>query len=144
MREYNYKKIDAFTSEKSLGNPAACIYLDDNQTLTDEEMLNIAKQHKGFVSEVVYCKKSHKFQFELTYYSSECEVDFCGHGTIACMYSLLKSTPQLLSIDELLINTRKKGALKVFNKILEQDAVYISAPVPKFIGTGLSVESISE
>lgn len=144
MREYNYKKIDAFTSEKSLGNPAACIYLDDYQTLTDEEMLNIAKKHKGFVSEVVYCKKSHKFHFELTYYSSECEVDFCGHGTIACMYSLLKSTPQLLSIDELLINTRKKGALKIFNKILEQDAVYISAPEPKFIGTKLSVESIAE
>jgi len=144
MREYNYKKIDAFTSEKSLGNPAACIYLDDNQTLTDEEMLNIAKQHKGFVSEVVYCKKSHKFQFELTYYSSECEVDFCGHGTIACMYSLLKSTPHLLSLNELVIHTRRKGALKVYNKITEQDAVYISAPEPKFIGTKLSVEIIAQ
>ncbi|HML26794.1 MAG TPA: PhzF family phenazine biosynthesis isomerase [Methanomethylovorans sp.] len=144
MREYNYKKIDAFTSEKSLGNPAACIYLNDDQTLTDEEMLNIAKQHKGCVSEVVFCRKYHESQFELTYYSSECEVDLCGHGTIACMYSLIKSTPKLLAMDELLIYTRKKGALKVYNKILEQDDVYISGPKPIFIGTKLSLELIAQ
>ncbi len=144
MREYNYKKIDAFTSEKSLGNPAACIYLEDDQILTDEEVLNITKQHKGFVSEVVFCRKYHGDQFELAYYSSECEVDFCGHGTIACMYSLIKSTPRLLSMDELLIYTHKKGALKIYNKIPEQDAVYISAPEPIFIGTELSLEIIAE
>lgn len=144
MREYNYKKIDAFTSERSLGNPAACIYLEEDQTLTDEEMLNIAKQHKGFVSEVVFCRKYYEDQFELAYYSSECKVDFCGHGTIACMYSLIKSTPRLLTMDELLIYTRKKGALKVYNKIPEQDAVYISVPKPIFIGTELSLEIIAE
>lgn len=43
MREYNYKKIDAFTSGKSSGNPAACIYLEDNQALSDDEMLRIAR-----------------------------------------------------------------------------------------------------
>jgi len=144
MRRYNYKKIDAFTSEKSQGNPAACIYLEDAQTLTDEEMLNIAKHHKGFVSEFVCCRKFNELQFELTYYSSECEVDFCGHGTIACLYSLIKSTPKLLSLHELVIHTCKKGALKVYNKILEQDAVYISAPEPMFIGTELSLEIIAE
>jgi PhzF family phenazine biosynthesis protein len=144
MRRYNYKKIDAFTSERSLGNPAACIYLEDDQTLKDEDMLNIAKQHKGFVSEVVFCRKYNALQFELRYYSSECEVDFCGHGTIACLYSLIKSTPKLLSLNELVIHTRKKGALKAYNKILEQDAVYISAPEPIFIGTELSLESIAE
>jgi PhzF family phenazine biosynthesis protein len=144
MRRYNYKKIDAFTSERSLGNPAACIYLEDDQTLKDEDMLNIAKQHKGFVSEVVFCRKYNALQFELRYYSSECEVGFCGHGTIACLYSLIKSTPKLLSLNELVIHTRKKGALKAYNKILEQDAVYISAPEPIFIGTELSLESIAE
>lgn len=144
MRRYNYKKIDAFTSERSLGNPTACIYLEDDQTLKDEDMLNIAKQHKGFVSEVVFCRKYNALQFELRYYSSECEVDFCGHGTIACLYSLIKSTPKLLSLNELVIHTRKKGALKAYNKILEQDAVYISAPEPIFIGTELSLESIAE
>lgn len=144
MREYSYKKVDAFTSEKSRGNPAACIYMEDDQMLTDEEMLDIAEQHKGFVSEVVYCRKSPEFGFELTYYSSECEVDFCGHGTIACMYSLIKSTPQFLSMDELVIHTRRKGVLKAYNRIPDQDAVFITAPKSVFIGAELLLESIAK
>ena len=78
MREFQYRKIDAFTMGQSLGNPAACIYLEGTQDLTDYEMLDIAKQHKGFVSEVVYCKPKSQSAYHLTYYSSECEVDFCG------------------------------------------------------------------
>ncbi|KUG05349.1 hypothetical protein ASZ90_017239 [hydrocarbon metagenome] len=143
MRAYNYIKVDAFTSEKSFGNPAACIYLEDDQALSDSEMLSIAKQHKGFVSEVVYCCGSAHSGYKLTYYSSECEVDFCGHGTIACMYSLIKGTPSLLDKNELTIKTNRKGELTVYNKITEQDAVFITAPEPTFIGTRISSEVIA-
>jgi PhzF family phenazine biosynthesis protein len=155
MKKFSYKKIDAFTSNKSLGNPAACIYLKENDNLSDCEMLSIAKEHKGFVSEVVYCSNSAKADFKLTYYSSECEVDFCGHGTIACMYDLIKNTEGLLSKSEILIDTNKKGILTVYNELKDQDAVYITAPKPIYLGTniaskkiaenlGISVESISD
>lgn len=144
MNEYSYKKIDAFTSEKSLGNPAACIYLDKDQTLDEDKMQTIARQHKGFVSEVVYCSKSSLADYKLVYYSSECEVDFCGHGTIACMYSLIKSTPDLMGKSELLVETNRKGLLTVYNQIVEQDAVYITAPEPIYIGTDLSLELIAK
>lgn len=144
MNEYHYKKIDAFTSEKSLGNPAACIYLDNGQTIDEDKMQAIARQHKGFVSEVVFCSKSHLADYKLVYYSSECEVDFCGHGTIACMYSLIKSTPDLMGKSELLIETNSKGVLAVYNRITEQDAVYITAPDAQHIGTDLSTELIAE
>lgn len=118
-------------------------------------MLNISEEHKGFVSEVVYCSSSVKAGYKLTYYSSECEVDFCGHGTIACMYDLIKNTESLLSKSEILIDTNKKGILTVYNELKEQDAVYITAPKPIYIGInigskeisenlGISVESISE
>ncbi|NLO20399.1 MAG: PhzF family phenazine biosynthesis protein [Syntrophomonadaceae bacterium] len=30
-----------------MGNPAACIYLEDDHRLSDEDMLSIAMQHKG-------------------------------------------------------------------------------------------------
>ncbi len=143
MKEYAYKKIDAFTQGSSLGNPAACIYLEQGQTLSDEEMLFIAKQHKGFVSEMVYCTKTPE-AYELIYYSSECEVDFCGHGTIACMYSLIKSTPALLEQPELKIHTRKKGPLTVYNGIPGEDAVFITAPAPVFTGTSLSLGTVAE
>jgi PhzF family phenazine biosynthesis protein len=143
MNEYHYKKIDAFTSEKSLGNPAACIYLDDGQTMDEDKMQAIARQHKGFVSEVVYCSKSQLADYKLVYYSSECEVDFCGHGTIACMYSLIKSRPDLMGKSELLLETNRKGVLTVYNQIIEQDAVYITAPDAQHLGTHLSAEIIA-
>ncbi|MBO1306028.1 PhzF family phenazine biosynthesis protein [Enterococcus sp. 669A] len=140
---YKYKKIDAFTAGKSLGNPAACLYLSLGQELTEEEMLEVAKQHKGYVSEMVYCKKDPD-TIHLTYYSSECEVDFCGHGTIACTYSLIKDTPDLLAQKEIQIQTNRKGNLVVYNRILEQDAVLITAPVPNYLGTELTKEKIAE
>lgn len=134
MKSHAYKKIDAFTSDKSLGNPAACLFLDE--ALSEADMQSIAAQHKGFVSEVVYCFES-RDGIMLTYYSSECEVNFCGHGTIACMHHLIKQSPNLLSQNALTIQTHQKGALTVYNRIAEEDAVYIGAPAPVFIGTAL-------
>lgn len=144
MKKYNYKKIDAFTGNNSLGNPAACIYLNENEKLTDSEMLNIGKEHKGFVSEVVFCSSSTKADYKLTYFSSECEVDFCGHGTIACMYNLIKDTESLLSKNEILIDTNNKGVLTVYNELKSQDAVYITAPNPIYIGTNVTSKEIAE
>jgi len=144
MKTFEYRKIDAFTSGNSLGNPAACLYLTDEQILTEREMLDIAIQHKGFVSEVIYCKQKSQSVFHLLYYSSECEVDFCGHGTIACMYNLIKETPELIEVKEIKIHTNKKGTLTVYNEIETQNAVYITAPHPKHIGSNLDINKIVE
>lgn len=144
MKTLVYKKIDAFTSDNSLGNPAACVYLDDKQILTEDEMLNIAKQHKGFVSEVVYCKAKKDTEFDLVYYSSECEVPFCGHGTIACVYSLISNSTKLIKLPEITIHTRTKGSLVIYNKITEQNAVFISAPEPIHSNIPVSLEAIAE
>ncbi len=138
MKKYIYKKIDAFASGASTGNPAACLYLKKDETLTPAAMLDIAKQHKGFVSEVVYC-----FGRELHYYSSECEVDFCGHGTIACTYELIKNTPELLVRETVEFQTHMKGMVTVHNRIADQDAVYITAPEPVHIGTSLGVADVA-
>lgn len=143
MDAYAYKKIDAFTSDNSLGNPAACLYLEESRMLTDSQMLDVARQHKGFVSEVVFCIQSIS-GMTLVYYSSECEINFCGHGTIACMYSLIKDTPHLLTQSALTILTRKKGPLTVYNRIPNEDAVYIVAPDPVFLGTFVTKESIAQ
>lgn len=139
MKSYRYQKIDAFTSGTSLGNPAACLYLTGDQQLSEKEMLDIAKQHKGFVSEVIYCKCDERHIY-LTYYSSECEVDFCGHGTIASMYSLIKNDPYLLGQKEILVQTNRKGSLTVYNQISEQDAILITAPQPIYLGTQVTAD----
>lgn len=142
MREYPYKKVDAFTSSGSLGNPAACIYLNEDQQLTHEEMLTVAAAHKFFVSEMVYCREAPS-GIHLTYYSSEREVPFCGHGTIACMYSHIKHSPQLVQKPEIEIQTNMQGGLMVYNHIKDQDAVYITAPQPEYGELALPLELVA-
>ena len=140
MRMLKYRKIDAFTSGISTGNPAACIFIDS--PLDDREMLDIARQHRGFVSEVVFCR-SNRSGIDLTYFSSEGEVSFCGHGTIACMYCLIRETPELSSLGEITVQTRRKGAVTVYNELATQDAIYVAAPEPRFIGTRLSRSEVA-
>ncbi len=138
MKAYTYKKIDAFASGNSTGNPAACLYLAPGETLTPDEMLTIAIQHKGFVSEVAYCEPSDIADVKLTYYSSECEVDFCGHATIACLYDLATSDLRFTGKPQITVQTNKKGVLTVSNRAAELGAVFITAPDAVHIGTELT------
>ncbi len=137
MKSFKYKKINAFTTGYSSGNPAACFYLDAGQILKDSDMQIIAKDHKGFVSEVIFCTPKDTNLFNLRYYSSECEVEFCGHGTIACMYDLIKNNHELYNSSEVFIDTLK-GRLTVYNELQTLDAVFISAPEPEFIETDVA------
>lgn len=138
-----YQKIDAFTAPGSAGNPAACLFLAPGQHLDDDRMLAIAREHRGFVSEVVYATVEDDGAVGLTFWSSECEVDFCGHGTIACLYSLVRDTPALLAQDEVTLRTRRKGSLTLRNRIREDDAVFITAPAPVRIGTDLGPDAVA-
>ena len=93
MKDFPFKKIDAFTSGTSAGNPAGCIYLSKAGDISEEEMQLIARELKGFVNEVVYLFPERDGIF-FRYYSAECEVDFCGHGTIAAMYDYIGTHPR--------------------------------------------------
>jgi PhzF family phenazine biosynthesis protein len=131
MRKYRFKKIDAFTSGHSTGNPAGAVYLNSPEEITAEEMQQVARELKGFVSEVGYVWRIDGAAFRLKYYSSEREVEFCGHATIAIMYDLIKNDQDLLKSDLIHIVTNK-GKLAVENRINTDDAVFITAPVPVF------------
>ena len=143
MKQYRYVKSNAFTSGDSLGNPAACIFTGQEE-LTPEQMQVIAAEHKGFVMEVVFCSQSEVADCKLTYYSSECEVEFCGHGTIATMYTMVKETPTLMAKSIITAETNRKGIIEVFNAINKEDAVYITAPDPIEHPMNLSIEQIED
>lgn len=143
MKSVPYKKLNAFSSGKSTGNPAACLLLSPDQTLTEEKMLSIAREHKGFVSEVIYSTPVDDSAFRLRYFSSECEVEFCGHGTIACLYDLIRSDSELEKWDVITIHTNK-GPLEVYNEIASLDAVFITAPDPVFLPSKLHPKEIAE
>ncbi len=129
MKEFKFKKIDAFATEKSDGNPAGYIWLNSHSDINEKEMLQIAKELKGLVNEVGYVLRTAEDSFEFKYYSSEREVDFCGHATIAIMYDLIKNNPELMQLDLLKIKNNK-GELKVENRIEKEDAVFIMSPEP--------------
>ncbi|RPI06497.1 MAG: PhzF family phenazine biosynthesis protein [Ignavibacteriae bacterium] len=129
MRQFKFKKIDAFATAKSNGNPAGYIILNSMKDVTPEQMLQIAKELKGFVNEVGYLCKTSDHQFDLKYYSAEREVDFCGHATVAIMYDVLKSDEDLQRFNSLQIKTNR-GILNVENRIRKEDAVFILSPEP--------------
>lgn len=141
MKEFIYKKINAFSFKKSVGNPAGCFYLKEGQELSDIEMLSIAKEQKGFVSEVIFCTPQSDYSFQLKYYSSECEVQFCGHGTIACIAELIKNNEILRFLPEITITTNK-GELKVYNELEQLDAVFITAPAPQYLTLSAKLDDI--
>jgi len=93
-------------------------------------MLHIAKELKGFVNEVGYVARVGLSEFDLRYFSSEREVDFCGHATIAILYDLIKTDERLVNIPILTINTNK-GTLQVENRIQDMDSVFIMSPKPE-------------
>ena len=127
---YKFKKIDAFATENSKGNPAGTIWLESKDDIKPDDMLKIANELKGFVSEVGYIHKMEKEKYGLKYYSSEKEVNFCGHATIALMYELFNTSKELENIDQIKIMTNG-GELKVENRIKKDNAVFIMSPVPK-------------
>ncbi len=133
MKKFRFKKIDAFAKGLSAGNPAGCVYPEHACDITDEEMQLIAWQLKGFVNEVVYVFPDND-GFSLRYFSSEREVDFCGHGTVAAMYDMIKSDERLLEKSNLSIQV-KGETLTVANDIAGSDSVYITAPLPLFKDT---------
>ncbi len=131
MKKLRFKKIDAFTTPRSSGNPAAAIFLDSLSDLSESDMLRVARHLKGFVSEVGFVAPGSDVDFHLRYFSSEREVAFCGHATIAILHDLLAHDPALRAKPHLTIATRT-DRLPVENRLPEEDAVYISAPPPRF------------
>lgn len=137
-----YKKINAFTNGSSPGNPAGVVHLDKPNLLTDAQMQEIAQREKGIVSELVFCHLVRPGLYSLKYYSSECEVDFCGHGTIACMYDLISSDASLAETETIIISTNK-GELPVLNRIKPAHAVFVTAPAPQFYPGYISKHDIA-
>ncbi len=142
MMKLPFMKIDAFASENSSGNPAGFVKLNSFNEISDTQMLNIAYELRGYVNEVGFAAENDGI-LELKYYSAEREVEFCGHATIAIMYTLIKNDAELIARDEVTI---KAGGelLTVKNEIASQDAVFITAPSPKLKQTNVSADNAAE
>ena len=73
--------IDAFTSEIFGGNPAAVIFSHFN----DDVMQKIAAENN--LSETAFIDLEKNY---IRWFSPECEVDLCGHATLASAYAFFE------------------------------------------------------
>lgn len=76
--------LKAFTFENSGGNGAGVILLD-------KQILNAEKQEiaaKIGLSETAFILKMDEDNFDVSFFTPVCEVDLCGHATIAAFYYL--------------------------------------------------------
>jgi len=142
MKSFRFRKVDAFASATSSGNPAGIVSLDDFGDLAEADMQRIARELKGFVSEVAFTARIAPDAFKVRYFSSEMEVQFCGHATIGFAYDCIINDPTLAALPRIHLRTNK-GLLAVENRVREEDAVYIQAPVPVHSACGPSRADIA-
>ena len=142
MKSVRLKKLDAFATQTSAGNPAGMVTLESFAEITAGEMQQIARELRGYVNEVGFACRTASDRLTLRYYSAEKEVLFCGHATIAILYDLLTSDSDLGSLPLIHIDTAA-GSLVVENRVKEEQAVFISSPAPVFANMNIVTADIA-
>lgn len=127
--EINIFQVDAFTSEAFGGNPAGLV--PNSRSLTDVQMQKIANEMN--VSETAFVVPIDDDLYKVRYFTPTCEVDLCGHGTIATFYALaLKGyiKPILNGIKKVYQIT-KAGKLPVEIKFINNKVDWVSMELAK-------------
>jgi len=79
-------RVDAFAEGKYKGNPAGVYYLKED--LSDTELQSIATRAELPVT--AFIKQLPDNQFYIRWFTMNCEVNLCGHATMAATYSIFK------------------------------------------------------
>ncbi len=87
-------QIDAFTDKVFTGNYAAVILVDEWLSVT--LMQNIASENN--LSETAFVKTLDDNHYHVRWFSPLCEIDFCGHATLASAFVLFKEKLHLTKI----------------------------------------------
>ena len=101
----NIYQVDAFTNAIFKGNPAAVCPLEN--WISDNLMQNIALENN--LSETVFFVKKES-QFEIKWFTPTCEVDLCGHATLAAAHIIFS---ELNYLNEIIEFSSKSGILTV-------------------------------
>ena len=78
-----YYQVDAFTSQQFKGNPAGVIFSDISDTVLMQKIAfenNLSET--AFISEI-------DNEFYIRWFTPYCEVDLCGHATLASAFIFL-------------------------------------------------------
>lgn len=109
--------VDAFTDKLFSGNPAAVCILD---SFPDEVLMkNIAAENN--LSETAFAVKEND-RYRIRWFTPECEMDFCGHGTLAASFVIFRFFEN--DIDELHFN----GNIGDFTVYRSEDMIKMKFP----------------
>ena len=100
--------VDAFADKLFSGNPAAVIF---TQIKDDRLMQKIAAENN--LSETAFIREE-KGIFHIRWFAPLCEIDLCGHATLASAYIFFKYIKPESSTFE--VQSLKNGTLKVTKK----------------------------
>ena len=109
--------VDAFSNSLFSGNPAAVIFSDLNNR---KVMQNIAAENN--LSETAFINFRDNKYF-IRWFAPECEIDLCGHATLASAHVFFNYINNDTDIFE--VHSKRNGVLKVFKN---EDALYLDFP----------------
>lgn len=109
--------VDAFTDRLFSGNPAAVIFSQIND---QQLMQNIAAENN--LSETAFIREENNV-FHIRWFAPSCEIDLCGHATLASAYIYFKYIkPKATSF---IVESRKNGTLSVYKR---NDLLFLDFP----------------
>lgn len=131
-------QIDTFTNRLFGGNPAAVCPLD--YWLEDDVLQQIALENN--LAETAFYVQLDNNKFHLRWFTPECEMDLCGHATLASAYVIFEEDG--FSNDKIEFETQS-GVLTVEK---ENDLYTLNFPsrpavkseLPKIIAEGLNIQ----
>lgn len=133
--EIHIYQVDAFTSQPFGGNPAGVV--PNAKGLSDLEMQQIANEMN--LSETAFVIPLYDDLFKVRFFTPLCEVDLCGHATIATFYTLaLKGyIKPVENGSKIVYQQTKVGRLPVEIIFIDYcvDSVIMEQAVPRLLGT---------
>ncbi|WP_457617367.1 PhzF family phenazine biosynthesis protein [Lutibacter sp.] len=103
-------QVDAFTNKLFKGNPAAVVPL--TKWISEKMMLNIAAENN--LSETAFFVQKDNNCFEIKWFTPTCEIDLCGHATLAAAHIIFTELNPTASKIE--FKSAKSGSLFITKK----------------------------
>ncbi|GAM58902.1 phenazine biosynthesis protein phzF like [Vibrio ishigakensis] len=129
--------VNSFTKQGTGGNPAGVVL--GAETLSDQQKLQVAKL-VGF-SETAFVCEDHVADFEVSFFTTTDEVDFCGHATLVAFSVMLERgliTPgeytQRTKAGLLAVTVEPGGRIVMQQKLPEYLGVLSSKEISPLIG----------
>lgn len=130
----NIFQVDAFSDKSFGGNPAGVI--PDASRLTEDQMQNIAKEMN--LSETAFVIPLSDDLYKVRFFTPLCEVDLCGHATIATFFTLAKKgyIKNLCNGKKIVFQETRAGklAVEIIFKDGEVNKVFMEQATPKDLG----------